>query len=89
MESRRAARPAPTKIVPAEGKVKSMAEQAMNYMTPLATMEWQRIINDREKFESRFAKLTIELNLSPEQQAKIRAAMKKWVPTECRICPSR
>ena len=80
MESRRAARPAPTKIVPAEGKVKSMAEQAMN-QTPnlLVEMKQQRIINDREKFESRFAKLTTELNLSPEQQAKIRAAMEESV----------
>ena len=89
MESRRAARPAPTKIVPTEGKVKLMAEQAIIDMSPLKKMERQRIINDRKKFESRFAKLTTELNLSPEQQAKIRAAMEEWVPTECRICPSR
>ncbi len=77
MESHPAARSAPTKIVYAEGKVESVVEQAMNRMPDQAQMRQEMIDNDREKFESRFAKLTTELNLNPEQQAKIRATMGK------------
>ena len=77
MESHRVTRPASDRIVPAEGKVESMVKQAMNQMPDQAQMRKQMIEKEREKFESRFAKLTTELNLSSQQQAKIRAAIEK------------
>ena len=77
IESHPAARPASAKIVSAEGQVKSMAEKIAMQIPDPAQMKQQMIDNERGKFENRFAKLTTELNLSPEQQAKIRAAIEK------------
>jgi hypothetical protein len=85
MESGPAIRPARPKIVAAGSEVASAVEQVMNQMPDQAQMNKLRMEQEREKFENRFAKLTAELNLSPEQQAKIRATMedslKKWVMT--------
>ena len=77
MASGPATRSAPDRNVPTEGKVESMVEQAMNQMPDPAQIKQQMVNKEREKFENRFAKLTTELNLSPEQQAKIRATMEK------------
>jgi hypothetical protein len=77
MESGPAIRPARPKIVTAGSEAASAVEQMMNQMPDQAQMKKLRMEQEQAKFENRFTKLTAELNLSPEQQTKIRATMEE------------
>jgi F0F1-type ATP synthase delta subunit len=75
IESAPAARPARPDLSLTKNKVETTAEETTNKMPSLEQMKQQMAEIEREKFETRFSTLSAGLNLSPEQQAKIRATM--------------
>ncbi|HEY8960969.1 MAG TPA: hypothetical protein VIM57_02120 [Luteolibacter sp.] len=68
-------RPVETEAGAAKKKADAMMQDQMKKQQDLMT---KRLTDfQRKKFEARLAKLAVELNLSPEQQEKIRASMEE------------